>query len=231
MTGRLKIEPSHAAGLTDIYYCLKHGIVPFTPAADPQELSKRKDYPDPLKDYGNNLPQPDLLIPEYRSYTAVETESGVVVFSNGPQGQRQRQIYENYHELNFFNPSKNRTMKFWEVVATPESMQGKADILTRRQDKEEAHGFTHAYVDRTILEQGYCRREFDLTPRTDNYLAFRSRDQRQERGKSLLECSFAELWQTFRKGLDTGHRQENYRALERRETPGQSPEMTFRMKL
>lgn len=113
----------HTASMADLFFCLRKGIVPLTPASQRTALAQESDY-NPIAEYGSNMPHSDAVIPEYRAYTAIETRAGVVVFTNTPEGERQRQAFEKYHEVNFFNPAQpGGQMNYFEIIAEPSAMQ------------------------------------------------------------------------------------------------------------
>mgnify|MGYP007063283709 FL=1 len=85
----------YTVNAADVIYCFKNGIVPLTPQAEKSVLCQQENYPLPTDGFGNNTPQTNVALPEYRSYMAVETEKGVVLFTNTSEGLRQRKAYEN----------------------------------------------------------------------------------------------------------------------------------------
>lgn len=60
----------HTASMADLFFCLRKGIVPLTPASQRTALAQESDY-NPIAEYGSNMPHSDAVIPEYRAYTAL----------------------------------------------------------------------------------------------------------------------------------------------------------------
>lgn len=191
----------HTANIADLFYCLRKGIVPLTPASQRTALAQENDY-NPIAEYGSNMPHSDALIPEYRAYTAIETREGVVVFTTPPEGERQRQAFEKYHEHNFFNPAQpGGQMNYFEIIAEPSAMQGHTDKLTG--DLKE--GFAEAFTDPAITRQGRCLRTFNMDPSAENYELFCRRDENGSARKKLSEMTFGEIWRHMTDRIpDTG---------------------------
>ena len=68
----------------------------------------RPDYPALEEEMARSYPRQNAVIPEYRSYDALESRQGVMLFSRTTEGQRQRREYEHRLELNFYNPHNRR---------------------------------------------------------------------------------------------------------------------------
>lgn len=189
----------YTVNAADVIYCFKNGIVPLTPQAEKSVLCQQENYPLPTDGFGNNTPQTNVALPEYRSYMAVETEKGVVLFTNTSEGLRQRKAYEKYLELNFFNPSQlGGKFRYWEIIASPFDLKDKVDCLSNLNSQSKDDLFHEAYVDPAILKQGHSIREFDLTQSFENYTIFCKRtDPNKTPYKDLGDMTLKELYQFF----------------------------------
>ena len=213
----------------DAIYCINNDIVPLTPAAQRTALAQRSDYPNPAEGYGENMPRTNIVLPEYRSYMALQTEKGAVLFTNTAEGERQRKAYEKYHELNFFNPSQpTGKLTYWEIIADPRAVNGKVDCLHPSAQGQEK-GFENAYVDATLLSQGHTIREYDLNQNTENYNIFcQRRDPDQVTPKRLSDMTLREIWN---KAITSNRsREKGMVCVENRAFPGEERETTLKLK-
>lgn len=216
----------HTANIADLFYCLRKGIVPLTPASQRTALAQENDY-NPIAEYGSNMPHSDALIPEYRAYTAIETREGVVVFTNTPEGERQRQAFEKYHEVNFFNPAQpGGQMNYFEIIAEPSAMQGHTDKLTGGLKE----GFAEAFTDPSVTRQGRCLRTFNMDPSAENYELFCRRDENGPTRKKLSEMTFGDIWRHMTGRVpDTGPRRAE--CVETTLFDDRQREMTYKVKI
>ena len=219
----------HTVNMADAFFCLKKDIIPLTPAAERSRLCVMEDYPDPMQGYGNNMPRPNIVLPEYRAYQALETETGVMLFSCTPEGERQRKAYELYHELHFYNPAQqNRTLRYHEIIADPFVVQGQVDRFGIQM--AEGKDFKEAYTDPQILSQGHCLREMDLTPTIENYKAFCLRDDQQKSKKRLSDLTLSELLHRFTHPEPARENARKMECIQSRDFPGEALEITYKQK-
>ena len=219
----------HTINAGDAIYCMEKGIVPLTPASERGVLAQNPDYPEPAKGFENIIPRTNVILPEYRSYTALQTEKGIVLFTVSPEGDRQRKAYEKHLELNFFNPSQpGGKLRYWEIIADPHAVQDKVDKLAEITQNSDSK-IAEAFADETLLGQGRSRHEYDLTPNDENYNIFRRRkDPWETPAKRISDLTIKELWRyltTRNPGKESG-----MVCIESRAFPGEDTEAIFRMK-
>lgn len=216
----------HTASMSDLFFCMTQNIVPLTPASQRSRLALHEDY-QPVAEYGKNMPQPGAVIPEYSSYTAVETKSGVMLFSHTPEGERQMKALEQYIENNFFNPAQpGGRISYYEVIADPFTMQAHADKLNATSQE----GFAEAYVAPSILEQGRCMKTFDMDHSAENYELFRRRNEPAASHKTFSEMTFGELWRHFT-NVRPGPKPGKSECVEADMRGDSEPEMTYKVKI
>lgn len=216
----------HTASMSDLFFCMTQNIVPLTPASQRSRLALHEDY-QPVAEYGKNMPQPGAVIPEYSSYTAVETKSGVMLFSHTPEGERQMKALEQYIENNFFNPAQpGGRISYYEVIADPFTMQAHADKLNATSQE----GFAEACVAPSILEQGRCMKTFDMDHSAENYELFRRRNEPAASHKTFSEMTFGELWRHFT-NVRPGPKPGKSECVEADMRGDSEPEMTYKVKI
>lgn len=218
----------YTINMHDALFCIEHDIVPLTPDAECAKLRMMPDYL-PVGEFGDNMPRQNACLPQYRAYEAIQTELGVLLFSYTPEGQRQREEYERYHEQNFFSPSQpGGMMRYYEVIAEPQSVKGAVDILPQEGNRT-TNALKDAYVDEEILSDGRLMREYNMTPNGDNYELFR---RRQPPGltkeKKLLDMTLGEMW----KAVTTPYKSQSntLTCTEDQRFPGEKQETTFKIK-
>lgn len=220
----------YTANMNDVFYCIKNDIIPLSPDAERTKLALRSDYPDPTQEYGHNMPNPNVILPEYRAFMALQTEKGVMLFSYTPEGQRQRKAYEKYHELNFFNPAQPKgKLRYWEIIADPAQVRDKVDCLTSLNTQNHETGFEEAYAPVEILSQGHSTQEYDLSQNAENYNIFCKRtDPDQFIPKRLMDMTLSELFKRFTTPNRPAER--GMVCVETRAFPGEEQESTFKIK-
>lgn len=221
----------HTVSMADMLFCYTHDIIPLTPDSERTRLCEHQEYGSPMQGYGTNMPRSNVELPEYRAYQALETETGVMLFSYSPEGQRQREQYEHYHELNFFNVAQiNKHLRYHEIICNPLSVREKVDCLSKYVI--ESNDFSHAYADREILSQGYFRKEFNLTQNDENYRVFCRRNQEgAKQVKHLMDYSLADIFKLFTSPLYAQKHSNEMECVGFRKFPGEDGEMNYRRKI
>ena len=79
-------ECRYTANMRDVLFCIEQDIVPLTPAAERTLLMARPDYPALEEEMARSYPRQNAVIPEYRSYDALESRQGVMLFSRRDSG-------------------------------------------------------------------------------------------------------------------------------------------------
>lgn len=194
----------HTVNMRNAFFCYLKKIVPLTPAANTAALAARPDFPKPTEGYGAHVPQPDAFLPEYISYQGMLTDNGLLIFSNTPEGQRQRRIYEDFIESKFLDPDMpDGKLRYYEIIGEPTMMQPLADRLKPKNENEVLSGLKEAYVKTDILDQGYCIKEFDLMKSIENKRIFLMRDEPETmQRKALLDQSVREILSSFFTGSE-----------------------------
>ena len=220
----------HTVNMRNAFFCYLKKIVPLTPAAETAALAARPDYPKPTDGYGAHIPQPDAFLPEYKSYQGMLTDKGLLIFSYGTEGQRQRRMYEDFIENKFFDPViPDGKLKYYEIIGEPAQMQPLEDRLAPHSEKELLSGFKKAFVKADILEQGRCLQEFDLMKSIENLRIFKMRNQPQNiLRKKFMDRSVKELFSTLRDSFELT-KKERVECLQASQYPDESRFITLKM--
>ena len=195
-------ECRYTANMRDVLFCIEQDIVPLTPAAERTLLMARPDYPALEEEMARSYPRQNAVIPEYRSYDALESRQGVMLFSRTTEGQRQRREYEHRLELNFYNPAQpGGPLRYWEIIAVPDRVAEMVDRLSVQEHDPQAQ----LYADAHILGQGRILQEFDMTANAVNYDIFRPKSRTTSLGddrRAALEAYYphdtSSVWATDR---------------------------------
>lgn len=212
-TRRNEAHPRYTVSLRDAVYCTEHGIVSLTPQAQRSQLLQLPDYVS----YGLGTPHTDIFIPEYKAYDGLQTEEGLMLFSQTAEGRRQRGEYEKLLERNFFNPvRKGGELKYWEIIAEPQQVKGQVDRLSfEASDASQPQELEYAAED--ILTQGSLLRSYDL---------FRRQTSQDPAARSLLDLSLKDLLACF----TAQHREPHKECVDTMLYPGEKTETTYKIR-
>ena len=221
-------ECRYTANMRDVLFCIEQDIVPLTPAAERTLLMARPDYPALEEEMARSYPRQNAVIPEYRSYDALESRQGVMLFSRTTEGQRQRREYEHRLELNFYNPAQpGGPLRYWEIIAVPDRVAEMVDRLSVQEHDPQAQ----LYADAHILGQGRILQEFDMTANAVKYDIFRRRTQPGQRAvQPLSEMTVGQLWKHITHMTRPRFGQQTALCVDRKQFPGEQPDITCKIR-
>ena len=165
------LYPCHIISMRDMVYCLSHNIDPLSQIGDHYIISREKDYMTTK----NNPEMAKVLMDRFMqgntSYLGIETNKGVLLFSNYGKGEQQsEQFLQNlandfYHPYFGYNKLVLHTINTW-----PSLTEGKVDLCYKELLLENNEDIPdNAFVSDDILNYSCKEIEFDLTPTWRNF--------------------------------------------------------------
>ena len=93
------LKPLNTCRLYPAIYCYQNGLDPLLPENSEQELKKNSDYRRAVSRYSD---REQLL--GINTYTGIETDRGVLLFDNTPEGRKLQKRYKDFLADKFFDP-------------------------------------------------------------------------------------------------------------------------------
>ncbi len=178
------VEPTKLISLRDATFILQKGLPLLDISTEHAKLARRRDY----KEFIERNQQGEwkaFMQGEAKKYTAVETDRGVLLFSQSKQGQKALHTYLKEYADNFFDPARStEVLKIYEVANPTADVAAQADNcidrLSRRDMRSDdadlrysRYSFTpEKMLDRSVLDGALCIDKYDMRPDFHNYDRF-----------------------------------------------------------
>lgn len=169
------ITPVQIVRLRDAAYCRNYDISLFSAQAEPAALQKSDGYRFAMQ-YMGDTSRFQGTLPRFDTFTAVEKEQGLLLFSHTPNGADRFNDLLDYHLLHFFNPQLPETeLNVYEIPRFDPSMENMADRfnIRRPNDQKGRYAFDEIpqdmFAPRSLLQYAIKTRCFDLHPTVNMY--------------------------------------------------------------
>lgn len=211
LRGKGNVSLASVVSLHDALYCRKYGLDP---------LNTMREVLSP----GNGLYVAfhNREIPPYPkedtvNCKAVETEKGVVLFSDDESGSRSMKSYLQYLANDFYSPNFGvETLRIHNIAAQTEEVAGKVNLCFAHGTPGEADVTAEdpvpqaVYADPGILKNGYCEKEYDMRATQENFWKLANFDTGEDLGVTQRNWDIAGLQYTVRYGYDDGIAEDSY---------------------
>lgn len=171
------IWPAHVVRLRDVMFCHAHGIPPMSSIGAHDVLLKHKAFS--FSDNRNN----DIFIQEknyeFPCWKALESERGVLLFSDSENGKLAERKYRQYIVDHFFDPKFH--IEFLNEYRVPTYMSLFVDQVNsfydlrikRATEREQITPIPQSFfASSELVKTGFCHARFDLSPTGQNFRQF-----------------------------------------------------------
>lgn len=181
---RQQVEPSWKIPMRDAAFVIQKGLPLLDISTEHGKLARRRDY----KEFAERNRQGEwkaFMQGDTKKYNAVETDRGVLLFSQGKQGQKALHTYLKECADNFFDPvHSTEVLKIYELTNPTADVAAQADNcidrLSRRDMRTEGadlrysrYSFTpEKMLDHSVLDGALCTEKYDMRPDFHNYDRF-----------------------------------------------------------
>lgn len=172
------LKPLNTCRLYPAIYCYQNGLDPLLPENSEQELKKNSDYRRAVSRY---FDREQLL--GINTYTGIETDRGVLLFDNTPEGRKLQKRYKDFLADKFFDPRLDITF-FRTIDVIPDEVQRARinpviDLDRLYSSEPEPFGVLSAdcYTDMTEIGIHTERERYDMSATRENFVRFARMDK------------------------------------------------------
>ena len=172
------LKPVNTLRLYPAIYCYRKGLDPLRPENSERELGQMPDYRRAVSRYSG---REQLL--GINTYTGIETDRGVLLFDNTPEGRKLQKRYKDFLADKFFDPRLDITF-FRTIDVIPDEVQRARinpviDLDRLYSSEPEPFGVLSAdcYTDMTEIGIHTERERYDMSATRENFVRFARMDK------------------------------------------------------